>query len=109
MSKAVTASKKKTEQSEMEASGADVKRKSDNGVKKKADHSGHRDRLRNKYVENGVESLAQHEVLEMLLYNAIPYRNTNDVAKNLIDHFGSLSAVFDASREALTENGLTRN
>ena len=75
----------------------------------KADHSGHRNRLREKYIQFGVEALAPHEVIEMLLYNAIPYRNTNDIAKNLLDRFGSLSAVLDASIEMLMEAGLTRN
>ena len=75
----------------------------------KADHSGHRNRLREKYIEHGVEALAPHEVIEMLLFNAIPYRNTNDIAKNLLDRFGSLSAVMDASIEMLMQAGLTRN
>ena len=75
----------------------------------KADHSGHRSRLRNKYAEFGIEALEPHEVLEMLLYNAVPYRNTNDIAKRLLDAFGSLGAVFDASVDMLTDEGLTRN
>ena len=75
----------------------------------KADHSGHRDRLRAKYLENGAESLAPHEIIEMLLFNAVPYRNTNDIAKSLLDRFGSLSGVMDASIEQLIEAGLTRN
>ena len=75
----------------------------------KADHSGHRDRLRTKYLENGIESLAPHEIIEMLLYNAIPYRNTNDIAKVLLDRFGSLSGVMDAPMNELMEAGLTRN
>lgn len=75
----------------------------------KADHSGHRDRLRTKYLENGVESLAPHEVIELLLYNAVPYRDTNNMAKSLLDRFGSLGAVMDASLEMLMQAGLTRN
>ena len=75
----------------------------------KADHSGHRDRLRTKYLENGVESLAPHEIIEMLLFNAVPYRNTNDIAKILLDRFGSLSGVLDAAPEQLMDAGLTRN
>lgn len=75
----------------------------------KADHSGHRNRLRAKYTENGIEALAPHEVLELLLFYAVPYRNTNDIAKNLLDRFDSLSAVLDASVELLTEAGLTVN
>jgi DNA repair protein RadC len=76
---------------------------------KKADHSGHRDRLRAKYLSKGIETLAPHEVLELLLFYAVPYRNTNDMAKNLIDRFGSLSSVFDASFDLLIEAGLTQN
>ena len=75
----------------------------------KADHSGHRNRLREKYLNGGIEILAPHEVIEMLLFNAVPYRNTNDIAKRLLDAFGSLSAVFDASLEMLMNAGLTRN
>lgn len=75
----------------------------------KADHSGHRDRLRTKYLQNGIESLAPHEVIELLLFNAVPYRNTNDIAKRLLDRFGSLSAVLDTPIETLIEAGLTRN
>ena len=75
----------------------------------KADHSGHRDRLRKKYEEFGIEALAPHEVLELLLFYAVPYRNTNDIAKKLLDSFGSLSAVLDATVGMLTEEGLTRN
>ena len=75
----------------------------------KVDHSGHRNRLREKYIEHGIEALAPHEVIEMLLFNAVPYRNTNDIAKILLDRFGSLSAVFDASIEQLMNAGLTKN
>lgn len=75
----------------------------------KTDHSGHRDRLREKYLNFGIEALAPHEVIELLLFYAVPYRNTNDIAKNLYDRFGSLSAVLDASMDMLTEAGLTRN
>ena len=74
----------------------------------KADHSGHRSRLREKYLAGGIEVLAPHEIIEMLLFNAIPYRNTNDIAKNLIDRFGSLSDVFDAELNTLINAGLTR-
>ena len=76
---------------------------------KKADHSGHRERLRVRYLANGIEAFAAHEVLELLLFYAIPQRNTNDIAKNLIDHFGSFSGVFDASMDLLIEAGLTQN
>ncbi len=75
----------------------------------KADHSGHRARMKKKLLEQGLDAFEAHEVLEILLYYAIPQRNTNDIAKNLLDKFGSLSAVFDASLEALMNAGLTQH
>lgn len=75
----------------------------------KADHSGHRSRMREKYLKSGLDVFAPHEVLELLLYYAIPYKNTNDIAKRLIDRFGSLSAVLDAPIDSLVDAGLTEN
>ncbi|WP_407386286.1 RadC family protein [Ruminococcus sp.] len=73
----------------------------------KADHSGHRARMKKKLAEQGLDAFEPHEVLEIMLYYAIPQRNTNDIAKNLIDRFGSFSAVLDAPAEALRRAGLT--
>ena len=64
-------------------------------------HDGHRDRMRQKFITDGLDSFNPHEVLELLLFYAIPRRNTNDIAHRLMDTFGSLSAVFDASKESL--------
>lgn len=75
----------------------------------KADHSGHRARMKKKLLEQGLDVFEPHEVLEILLYYAIPQRNTNDIAKNLIDRFGSLSSVLDATMEALRGAGLSEN
>ena len=75
----------------------------------KPDHSGHRSRMREKYKSSGLDIFAPHEVLELMLFYAIPYRNTNDIAKNLIDRFGSLSNVLDAPVDSLIEAGLTEN
>ena len=75
----------------------------------KADHSGHRSRMKKKLTEQGIDVFEPHEVLEILLYYAIPQRNTNDIAKNLIDRFGSFSAVLDASPEQLKRAGLTEH
>lgn len=52
-------------------------------------------------LENHAESLQEHELLEILLYNAIPRKNTNELAHALLERFGSLSAVFHASASAL--------
>ena len=75
----------------------------------KADHSGHRSRMKKKLMQSGFDHMEPHEVLEILLYYAIPQRNTNHIAKNLIDRFGSISAVFDASVDMLKSAGLTEH
>lgn len=75
----------------------------------KADHTGHRSRMKKKLAQQGMDAFEPHEVLEIMLYYAIPQRNTNDIAKNLIDHFGSFSAVMDAPLDALMKAGLTEH
>lgn len=59
-------------------------------------HSGHRQRLRTRFRDEGLDGFADHQVLELLLFHAIPRRNTNEIAHRLLDRFGSLSAVLDA-------------
>lgn len=63
-------------------------------------HGGHRERLRNKF-RTAPESLEDHELLELLLFYAIPRCNTNDTAHALIDRFGSLRGVLDANIPSL--------
>lgn len=77
--------------------------------KKKNVHEGHRERMRNKYVNKGIEVFEQHEILEMLLFYAIPRKNTNDIAHKLLEACGSLSAVFDAPIDILMQQGLSYN
>ena len=57
------------------------------------EHNGHRDRLREK-LDSG--ALQDHEYLELLLYTALPRRNTNDIAHRLLAEFGSVTGVFAA-------------
>lgn len=64
-------------------------------------HEGHRERLREKAMKNGLESLHEHEYFELLLSYAIPRKNTNNIAHELMNKFGSVSAVFDAPMRAL--------
>ena len=59
-------------------------------------HDEHRKRMKQKFTDNGMDSFADHEVLELLLYYAIARRDVNPIAHELINRFGSLSAVFDA-------------
>lgn len=67
------------------------------------DHGGHRSRLRIRYNQNGIDSFAQHEVLEFLLYYCLSQKNTNDLAHELLNRFGSISAVFDAPKSELVK------
>ena len=71
-------------------------------AKEKPIHSGHRDRMRQRFIETGLDSFNDHEVLELILFYCIPRKDTNELAHKLINHFGSLSAVFNASVEQLT-------
>lgn len=66
-------------------------------------HKGHRQRLRKKYLEHGIESLEQHEILELLLFYVFAQKNTNVIAHNLLQRFGSLSSVLDASQKSLMD------
>ena len=63
-------------------------------------HEHHRDRLREKAIKD-ISVLNEYELLELILFGAIPRRNTNDVAHRLIDEFGSIRSVFAASPETL--------
>lgn len=63
-------------------------------------HEGHRQRMLQR-IEGAEESLQDHEVLEILLFNAIPRKNTNGIAHSLIEAFGSLRGVLKASAEQL--------
>ncbi len=66
-------------------------------------HEGHRKRLKEKFSKGGVEVLQLHEILELVLFYAIPRRNTNVIAHTLMNKFGSISAVFDAPIKVLKE------
>lgn len=58
-------------------------------------HKDHRKRLRDKVFRNGLSCLAKHEIVELLLTYAIPRIDTNPIAHNLIDNFGSFSNIID--------------
>ncbi len=67
-----------------------------------SDQKGHRQRLRQRFVEAGPGALADYEMLELLLFHVIPRRDTKPVAKRLINHFGSYAAVLRAEVKALS-------
>lgn len=66
-------------------------------------HANHRKRVKEKFLKTGLSGFAQHEILELLLFFAIPYSDTNPLAHELIRKFGSLDKVLDADSEQITE------
>ncbi len=66
-------------------------------------HENHRDRLRQRFLAEGLENFQKHEILELLLFYAIPRMDTNVTAHRLMSRYGKLSSVLDASFEDLAE------
>ena len=64
-------------------------------------HDGHREKMRHRFCETGLEGFADHEALELLLYYAIPRRDTNELAHRLLARYGSLAALLQAPLEDL--------
>ena len=64
-------------------------------------HAHHRQRLRDQFIRNGLSSFTPHQMLELLLFYAIPRQDTNPLAHRLLNTFGSIDAVFNASYEQL--------
>ena len=73
-------------------------------------HKGHRQRVKNRVLREGVDSFEDHQILELLLFYCIPMKDTNELAHQLIDRFGSLAGVLDARPEDLCAvSGITEN
>ena len=70
-------------------------------AEKKPHYHGHRRRLRARFDEAGGDTLPDYELLELLLYQALPRGDVKPLAKRLIDRFGGLGGVLGAEREAL--------
>ena len=66
-------------------------------------HKDHRSRLKKRFETEGLDAFEDHNVLEMLLFYSIPRCDTNEIAHELLKEFGSLSSVFDADINALTQ------
>ena len=71
--------------------------------KKKHSHQGHRQRVKTKALEGGIEHWPYHEILELLLMYSLPYKDVNPLAHELIDYFGTLGGVLDAGYEQLNK------
>jgi DNA repair protein RadC len=76
----------------------------------KPHYHGHRERMRQKLLNNGADALADYELLEMVLMCAIPRRDVKPLAKDLMKKFGGFSDVLNASHEELLEiKGIKEN
>ena len=69
----------------------------------KVSHEGHRKRMKQRFLSEGMDSFNDYQVLEMLLYYGIPYKDTNATAHVLFEKYGSLSGVFGADYRELSE------
>ena len=74
------------------------------------DSQGHRERIREKFLNNGIDGFAEYEILELLLTYCIPRKDTKPIAKELLNKFKSLDNVFKADLDKLSAiNGLGKN
>ena len=56
-------------------------------------HQGHREKMRQRFLKSGLEGFADHEALELLLYYAIPRRDTNELAHRLLKQFDMMQQL----------------
>lgn len=66
-------------------------------------HRAHRARVKERFMRGGLDSFSPHELLELILFYAIPQKDTNVLGHRLIERFGSLAGVFSARHEELCE------
>ncbi len=66
-------------------------------------HEGHRGRLKNRFLKQDLDGFEPINALELLLFYAVPRRDTNELAHLLLERFGGISAVFDAPFEELVK------
>ena len=66
-------------------------------------HKGHRQRLKDRFAREGLDNFTDVQALELALFYVIPRKDTNPIAHALLDHFGSLDQVLDASVEELAK------
>lgn len=81
-----------------------------NGVQSPNLHEGHRQRVKSKFLKYGIESLDDYQVLEAMLFYAVPKKDTNELAHTLVNRFGSLAGVLEAEYDELIKvNGVGEN
>ncbi|WKY45715.1 DNA repair protein RadC [Eubacteriaceae bacterium ES2] len=73
-------------------------------------HTGHRQRVKDRAISEGLDGFEEYQILELLLFYSIPRKDTNEIAHKLIEHFGSLANVLDATVNDLCRvEGITQN
>ena len=72
--------------------------------KKGNDHAGHRHRMRKRFIEHGFEGFEQHQILEKVLYYAIPRKDTNLLAHQMLKRYGSFAGVCDTPIDVLQDD-----
>jgi len=75
----------------------------DDGLNEAPHFHGHRDRLRARFRTAGAQALADYELLELVLFRAVPRRDVKPLAKALVDRFGSFAEVIAAPSALLAE------
>lgn len=64
-------------------------------------HEQHRERVKTRFLKDGIDGFEPHNVIELLLFYSIPRRDTNEIAHRLINRFGSVSGVLEADYDDL--------
>jgi DNA repair protein RadC len=72
-------------------------------------HTGHRERLRNRFMTGGADALPDYELVELLLFAAIPRRDVKPLAKRLVQRFRDFAGVISAPPAALEQEGLSES
>ncbi len=83
--------------------GKDKTQKASGPPEKAPHYHGHRQRLRQRFLEGGSHAISDYELLELILFRAIPQRDLKPLAKELLDTFGSFAEVIAAPRERLAQ------
>ena len=73
-------------------------------------HQGHRQRVKTRFLTEGLDGFEDHQVLEMLLFFSIPMKDTNELAHKMLNEFGSLAGLFEADAKDICKRcGVSEN
>ena len=79
-------------------------------TKERSVHQGHRERVKQRFLKHNLDVFEEHQILELLLFYGLPRADTNPIAHELLDRFGTICGVCDAPIEELTKTkGITQN